>query len=52
MQATTSNYFFIHTFEEKFIKTFYADFFVLGHVFLKTFALKYAYIFEDRVWFI
>ena len=28
MQVTSSNYFFIHTFEEKLTKTFYAVFFL------------------------
>ena len=30
MQVTTSNYFFIHIFEGKLVKTFYAAFFCTG----------------------
>ena len=30
MQVTTSNYFFIHIFEGKLVKTFYAAFFFTG----------------------
>ena len=40
MHVTTSNYFFIHIFEGKLVKTFYAAFFVQDNVFLETYCRK------------
>ena len=52
LQVTISNYFFIHIFEVKLVKTFYAAFFVQDNVFFKLIAAKCAFSFKDRVWFI
>ena len=51
MQVTTSNYFFIHIFEGKLVKTFYAAFFYRTTSFWKLIDAKCAFRFKDRVLF-
>ncbi len=52
MQVTILDYFFIHIFGGKLVKTFYVAFLYTTTSFLKLITAKCAFNFQDRVWFI